>query len=475
VRFRPVRLSAAEVPATLACRFRCDGAFVGPLPVIDLSSAGFAAAASPQFTLPPGAILESFELLVDDQPVWKGAAVVVHGDPERVGGRFTSSMLDLQHLHLGATLEGRLNLNRECRKKLPAEWRAAVGDLTQLLEGARREIDELERSQLHHETQTSDLEKSKIFEGFRTRWERAFYETAGELFEMSKGFDEATAALGRAYAVSMILPFTIASPFHRRAYEKPLGYAGDYRMMELCFSEPAGDGLFGGFIDAVIKSSTLIRAVVAREVVMREAVRKAIDAPGEGPVRVLALAAGPAIELRRLLADIGPVRRPVELILLDQDRSAHEVAHRQLTRILLEQHRGQLPVTVRCLHFSVRQLLKPRSPDDERIVNETLNGLDLVYSAGLYDYLSQPVAASLTKLLYGRLREGGRLLIGNLVETADSTWVMDYILDWRLLYRTDETLLALANGLDPAPAQSTIVRDATTKCLFLDVTRSRST
>ena len=81
----------------------------------------------------------------------------------------------------------------------------------------------------------------------------------------------------------MILPFTIASPFHRRAHEKPLGYAGDYRMMELCFSEPAGDGLFGGFIDAVIKSSTLIRAVVARELVMRQAVREAIEAPATGP------------------------------------------------------------------------------------------------------------------------------------------------------------------------------------------------
>ena len=138
----------------------------------------------------------------------------------------------------------------------------------------------------------------------------------------------------------------------------------------------------------------------------------------------------------------------MEFILLDQDRSAHEVAHQHLTRILLEQHRGTLPVDVHCLHFSVRQLLKPRTDEDERVVNETLAGVDLIYSAGLYDYLSQPVAASLTKLLYGRLRPGGRLLIGNLVETADSTWVMDYILDWRLLYRTEETLMALANGLD---------------------------
>jgi hypothetical protein len=471
VRFRPTRLSAAELPATLACRFRCDGAFVGPLSVIDLSSAGFAASAPERFTIAPGAILDSFELLLDEQPIWAGAAVVVHGNPERVGGRFTSGMLDLEHLHLGATLDERVALNRECARRLPAEWRAAVGDLTQLLEGARREIDELERTTQLHESQNASLEKSKLFDGFRTRWERAFYETVSQLFEMSRGFDEATAALGRAYAVPMILPFTIACPFHRRAHEKPLGYAGDYRMMELCFSEPAGDGLFGAFIDAVIKSSTLVRAVVARELVMRQAVREAIEAPGDGPVRVLALAAGPAIELRRLLAEIGPLPRPVEFILLDQDRLAHEVSHRHLTRIVLEQHQDGPPVDVHCLHFSVRQLLKPRTEEDERVVHSTLNGVDLIYSAGLYDYLSQPVAAALTRLLYERLSPSGRLLIGNLVETPDSTWVMDYILDWRLLYRTEETLMALAEDLQPTPAQCRIVKDATGRCLFLDVTR----
>jgi extracellular factor (EF) 3-hydroxypalmitic acid methyl ester biosynthesis protein len=212
--------------------------------------------------------------------------------------------------------------------------------------------------------------------------------------------------------------------------------------------------------------------VVARETIMRQAVREAAEAPGVGPVRILALAAGPAIELRRFLASVVELNRPVELILLDQDRSAHEVAHRYLTRILLEDHHGKLPVTVRCLHFSVRQLLKPTGPEDERILSETLADLDLVYSAGLYDYLSKPVAMSLTRLLYGRLRVGGRLLIGNLVETADSSWVMDYILNWQLLYRTDETMMELAEGLSPMPSRTAIVPDTTGRCLFLDVTRS---
>jgi hypothetical protein len=62
------------------------------------------------------------------------------------------------------------------------------------------------------------------------------------------------------------------------------------------------------------------------------------------------------------------------------------------------------------------------------------------------------------------------LLLGNLVETSDSTWVMDYVYDWPLIYRDEASMLRLANGLD-ANASAQIARDATGRCLFLDVTR----
>jgi hypothetical protein len=133
-----------------------------------------------------------------------------------------------------------------------------------------------------------------------------------------------------------------------------------------------------------------------------------------------------------------------------------------------------LPVTVRCLHFSVRQLLKPSTADDEHVVRETLANLDLIYSGGLYDYLPEPVAKSLTRLLYSQLRAGGRLLLGNLMETPDTTWFLDYVLNWPLLYRTEETMLRLADGLAPAPDEVQLTHDSTGRCLFLDVTRSAS-
>jgi hypothetical protein len=416
-------------------------------------------------------LLESFELRLGDRTIWSGDAVVVHGSAERLGGRFTSSVLDLQRLRLGATLEGRLSLLREQRERLPDEWRAAVGDLRQLLEDVRFELEEIERGEMRDPLRQGE-EENKLFDELHVRWGGVYVDAVTQLHAMSKGLDERAVTLARSYAQSMIMPLFMGSPFQRRAYEKPLGYAGDYRMMELCYTkELHGDGLFGRFLHSLGKTRTLVRAVVAREVVMREAVRRAAEAEGEGPARVLVLAAGPAIELRNWLEETTSLHRPVELVLLDQDREAHETAHRHLTRILLERHRGMLPVTVQCLHFSVRQLLKPRTLEDERVASEILTNLDLIYSGGLYDYLPHPVAALLTKRIYALLRGGGRLLLGNLMEAPDTTWFMDYVLGWPLLYRTDETMLPFADGLTPSPSSVRISRDTTGWCIFLDVTK----
>ena len=96
-----------------------------------------------------------------------------------------------------------------------------------------------------------------------------------------------------------------------------------------------------------------------------------------------------------------------------------------------------------------------RKTKEERAVREELlGGLDLVYSAGLYDYLTEPVGRRLTELLYSKLRPGGRLLVGNLTEMPDSTWIMEFVVSWHLVYRTEESMMRLGSALKPAPARN---------------------
>jgi extracellular factor (EF) 3-hydroxypalmitic acid methyl ester biosynthesis protein len=468
VRFRPARLAAAELPLPLTCRFRCDGAEVGPLPVLDLSTTGFASRAPEDLAFAPGSTLESLELLLDGRTIWTGEAVVVHETTERLGARFVSGVVDLRHVVMGATVDGRLALLAAQRTQLPTAWRAAVSDLYLLLENARLEVDEFDRSVPHDPIHRAE-EEAELFTRLRARWGAAYYDAVAALHTQSKSLDEASIPLARGYASSSLLPILTMCPMHRRAYEKPLGYAGDYRMMELYFTrEFTGETLFGRFLHSISQGYSLGRTVIAREALMREAVRAAAEAEGDGPVRVLSVAAGPALELRRMLRETGPLRRPLQLLLLDQDEGALELANRRLQRVIVEHDHGA-PVTVECLHFSVRQLLQPRTLEEAAVFEKTLADLDLIYSAGLYDYLPEPVAKRLTRLLHSRTRSGGRLLIGNLTEAPDSTWIMEYVLGWHLLYRTPEAMLRLAEGLAPAPARVGITSDATGLSLFLDI------
>jgi extracellular factor (EF) 3-hydroxypalmitic acid methyl ester biosynthesis protein len=473
VTFRPTRLSAVEVPAELTCSFRCEGVFSASLALIDLSANGFSAAVPPDLLLAPGSVLESLELRLANRCIWSGQAVVVHGSADRIGARFSSGVIDLQQMRLGATLEGRLAVLTEQRQRLPEAWRAEVADLRHLLEEVRGEIEAIEREDAYDPLRRRD-EEGQLFEALRDRWGGAYYEAVTRLHEMSRGLDDRAALLGRSYASSMLMPLLAACPLHKRSYEKPLGYAGDYRMMELCFAkEPVGESLFGRFLFSIAQSYTLARAVVARERVVRDALRRCVEQPGTDPVRILAVAAGPAMELRRWLDEVTVLERPVELMLLDQDRAAHESAHRQITRVLFERHRGMLPVTVRCLHFSVSQLISRNHSAEERaVLEERLADLDLVYSTGLYDYLNDPVATRLTRRLYGQLREGGKLLLGNLDAASDTTWILDYVLDWPLIYREESDLLQIGRRLSPVPTRIGVTRDDTGRCLFLDVTRS---
>src|SRR5262249_214248 len=80
-------------------------------------------------------------------------------------------------------------------------------------------------------------------------------------------------------------------------------------------------------------------------------------------------------------------------VALDQDRESLAVVERTLS-----------PFGVEAVHGSVRGILDG---------SVALPGFDLIYTAGLYDYVSQPVATRLTEILFGWLNPGGRLLVAN--------------------------------------------------------------
>jgi hypothetical protein len=65
---------------------------------------------------------------------------------------------------------------------------------------------------------------------------------------------------------------------------------------------------------------------------------------------------------------------------------------------------------------------------------------DLIYSAGLYDYLSDEFSTRLLQGLVRRLGAGGTLLVANMLPDIPACGYMEAVMDWWLIYRTPEQM-----------------------------------
>jgi SAM-dependent methyltransferase len=243
-------------------------------------------------------------------------------------------------------------------------------------------------------------------------------------------------------------------PLTDRALSRPRGYPGD---------AVALDFVYAGLPAATRQASTLLgRAIFAytagcsaAAVAMRQrrsALSRAIDdtAAGVAGARVLAVGCGHLREARlsRAVAD-GSLG---ELVAADADRESLRVVQRDF--------RGS---KVRAVVANVADLAWRRVP---------LGTFDLVYTAGLYERLSNGPARALTAALLRSLRPGGRLLLSSFVEGFGAHEYMQVFMDWRLVCRDEAALLGLAGEIPRAACMSARTwRDATGCLAWLEIRR----
>lgn len=477
-RFRPRRCAIKGMHFESRASVWVRGRALTGLAVVDISSSGMGLISDTTIDLEPGTALQDLQLEHRGHVVWSGDATVVYG-PEARQSRFGVRLLgpgidldemrfrdDLVECQLGHSLIREDDFDRF----LPATWRANVSALFYMMLEVRRTLEAQEATDTTNRWREAKASWRLCSIVHEKVWP-AVKRLTEELDEVSVDFGERQTQLGLLFAQRLLtLEFT-SCEFMNRAYTKPQGYAGDYRMMELGQSdELSGETLFQRFLQYYIQHSSLGQAIRERADVALEAARETVAL--NRPVRILSLACGPAVELRRLIAETEHFEHPVEIILLDQDEDALQSCVTELNRAA--GHRDDLDkVSFRCLHFSLRQILAPKRGSERQLVAETLSGIDLIYSMGLFDYLEQPLAQKTAQRLFQLLSPGGRLLIGNLCRVPDSTWIMEFGLAWHLIYRNHDEMVDMAARIDDSQGTITIGSDTTGHCLFLDARRHR--
>ncbi|KAA3612753.1 MAG: hypothetical protein DWQ01_03345 [Planctomycetota bacterium] len=480
-RFRARRVGSQDLTRPLRCHITLQDGQVLDLEVADLSQTGLGVLSEQDLPLAQGENLDPVRILYGERVEWEGEVSVVYqvAKPRpRLGLRFVSGFFDIERLELGDALVEK-KLSRELndiqlsQELLSPEWRSEVGHLRQLLASAKDFLDQMESQLKRGVWWRQGMDERDLCRSVFEKWGQPYLEKVRHLDRISRGFDKRQLEQAYSFARRELLNLYLHCPMQGRAYEKPHGYAGDYRLMTLFFDQNLhGDSLFGKFMNYLAQHYTLARAVIHREQRMREAVRQTSQLGR--PCRIMSLASGPALELQNFLREIEELEHPVELILVDQDEESLEYAYESLNRILLEKHHGKLKVEITCLHFSVRQILTPKDQSEIDIVRKVLKDVDLIYSAGLMDYMPKPIGQALLRSLYRLVRPGGRLFIGNLERVPDTSWVMEFALAWHLEYRDDTSMMELGERLRPVPETMGLVKDKTGLCLFLDIVRPKA-
>jgi extracellular factor (EF) 3-hydroxypalmitic acid methyl ester biosynthesis protein len=280
-----------------------------------------------------------------------------------------------------------------------------------------------------------------------------------ELDALVAGFTKEEHERHGFYLRRMAWHFILGSDIHRRTNLKPRGYAGDAEMMRLIYEHrSAGHHAFDRLLHQHAVSKPSAEAVRARRGLIAGQLRDVDAALGHPALfRFLSVASGPAFELRDIYTSAADASR-LECTLLDQDPQALEAARGSIAAV--EAEHG--PIRTTAVAESVRTMLRDRG------LGERLGRFHYVYSMGLFDYLTPPVARVVLARLFDLLAPGGALVVGNFHVANRSRVYMDYWMDWPLYYRSEATFLALAEGL---PARTTLDFDPTGCQMFLRLDR----
>jgi len=227
-----------------------------------------------------------------------------------------------------------------------------------------------------------------------------------------------------------IFPYFMRSRYAERIYFKPRGYAGDHQMMEMTYrNRPEGDGKLGELVDAWCLESVGARATRGRRKLLREWLLKEAGelSKRQDRLNIMNMACGPARELADFLGSC-PFSRHLEILCVDIDEDALACADENLKEVGHEAN----------VRFLKENLIKWSLGK----ANQWIDKQDIIYSAGLTDYLEDRLFIALVNRAHEQLNSGGRLIIGNFSPNPDQ-FFMDHILHWRLIYRTESQLRAL--------------------------------
>lgn len=351
-----------------------------------------------------------------------------------------------------------LHLNGDANQFVPKEYRVLCSDTLRFLRSYRSLLirDVGATGGVQHVLDVNSAYEAcvgRMTEHWRSLW-RAGNDIVGEIMNHSE-LRQAT----KDYTELVLTPEMRQGAIWDRGYTKPLGYPGDYVVMNHVYSgERVGDDVYGMLIHQL--GLEVAECIDTRMQVVRRHIGDVVSTRGQGRVaKILSLGCGSAREVELFLAGQHLSGKRAEFTLIDQEEEALRYAYDK-TYPYVVGSKGQLGV--QCMHLSFTEILRWTNGVTE------LQPQDLIYSVGLIDYLAERRAKALVHSLYTTLAPGGLMIIGNMNKTPLSNlWPMEFIADWSLEYRDESQMMAWTEGLQVQKAWTETEPTERVRLLFI--------
>ncbi len=258
-------------------------------------------------------------------------------------------------------------------------------------------------------------------------------------------------------------PLLLASPFFDRVYFKPLGYAGDYEMVNMILKrERGGPTTYAQIVNDWFLAGGPPTAHRNRVRILEQVLSEAAQHAGSGrTVRVLNIGCGPAWEVQRF-ASAHPLAGQCAIDLMDFNQETLDYAVSRIAEAVAgRQDKPQITPILRSVHDLLKQAVH---------MTDTEPDYDLVYCAGLFDYLSDRICRRLVPMFVSWTRPGGRVVVTNVHSGHYARGIMEHLMEWHLVLRDDADM----HSLMPEGKGNSVYTDDTGINFFLDIRKTPS-
>jgi extracellular factor (EF) 3-hydroxypalmitic acid methyl ester biosynthesis protein len=390
--------------------------------------------------------LEEFKIILRERVVYSGRAIIRNlldaGNKIVCEATLNESdwadvdfeLLFKSEAQIGSEFKTFLNEWQKLYKVSP-EFKVAIADMQTFLHDLRLWLEQVELGVQAQPKERREESELKILQALQ----EPVLPSLTSLFErferLTSKIEKGSELAHSLYVKRLLHPLVLSSPFMRRTFEKPLGYAGDYEMVNMMDRDPfQGGSIFAKILNAFFLNTPPVIAHRNRiDSLARQLHFETYRTSAKGRItKVFNLGCGPALEIQRFLPS-SPLSGNVDFTLLDFNNETVEYAQRVLNEIKKKNHCGG---AVHILKKSVAQLLKDSSQFER-------GSFDFVYCTGLFDYLPDTVCEKLAERFYELAAPGGLVLVSNVHANHPSIGWMEYVVDWHLVYRTAEQMSAI--------------------------------